>query len=168
MESILITDPVLKAVHSGLNATPAEKYRYILCSEILGWLSYSHRYLHPLVDRRDILQIAQTNLAASLQSASKAIIVAEAENIKAMTTNSQVASSLIDIANKSRGRDAQPLQNSQLRSRLEKLEEDAAIAKTRWRIIKSVIAGVIVGSGIDWAADENLLKLVIDDEDLVT
>ena len=29
LESILVTDPILKAVHSGANATPAERYRFM-------------------------------------------------------------------------------------------------------------------------------------------
>ena len=73
----------------------------------------------------------------------------------------------MDVTKNSKARDAQLLQNPQLRSRLEQLDEEAATARTRWRIIKSVVAGVVVGSGIDWAADETLLKLVIDDEDLI-
>jgi hypothetical protein len=31
IENILITDPVLKAIHSGGNATPAERFLCLLC-----------------------------------------------------------------------------------------------------------------------------------------
>ena len=34
-----------------------------------------------------------------------------------------------------------------------------------WRIWKSVVGGIIAGSGVDWAADTKLLEVVMDEED---
>lgn len=43
-----------------------------------------------------------------------------------------------------------------------KQEEDA---RRQWRIMKSVVRGVVVGSGVDWVGDEKLRELVLDAED---
>lgn len=47
---------------------------------------------------------------------------------------------------------------------LDKLRNDTATARQRWRIMKSVVAAVIAGSGVDWAQDDTLRDLVLDEE----
>ncbi len=47
----------------------------------------------------------------------------------------------------------------------EKLEGDVSNARKEWRIWKSVVGGIIAGSGVDWAADAKLLEVVMDEED---
>jgi len=38
------------------------------------------------------------------------------------------------------------------------------MAKKRWRIMKSVVAAIIAGSGVDWARNNDLRNLVLDEE----
>ncbi|KAK8220903.1 hypothetical protein IWZ01DRAFT_22841 [Phyllosticta capitalensis] len=56
-----------------------------------------------------------------------------------------------------------------LKDELEAAEREMRDARRRWRVMKGVAAGVVVGSGVDWAEDEGLRGLVMgadDDEEL--
>jgi len=121
--------------------------------------------LHPLIDRRDILSIAHTNLSTALSSISKASTLVEAENIRALTQNRERATMLMDLAKQTKMQRINALHESRLNNQVEKVQTATKVARIRWRIMKSVVAAVIVGSGIDWAADDELRDLVLDDED---
>lgn len=47
---------------------------------------------------------------------------------------------------------------------LDGLRNEATTARQRWRIMKSVVAAVVAGSGVDWAQDDTLRDLVLDEE----
>ncbi|KZF22500.1 hypothetical protein L228DRAFT_282611 [Xylona heveae TC161] len=145
-ESIIITDPTLKAVHSGANGTPAE------------------RDLAPLIDRRDILSIAHSNLCSLLSSTRTTLTRREAEQITLTTTNQDLASSIIRLADDANTHDILT-QRQEAIVQLDELERECRVQKSRWRIMKSVVAAAVVGSGVDWAGNELLQDLVLDDEE---
>lgn len=45
------------------------------------------------------------------------------------------------------------------------LEADVRLSRQRWRLMKGVVSGLIAGSGVNWAGDEKLQSLVLDEED---
>lgn len=118
-----------------------------------------------MIDRRDILSIAHTNMSTEQSSISKSTTLAEAENIRALRQNREAATTLLDLANQTKVQRSNALQESSSSRPLERLQADTKIAKTRWRIMKSVVAAIVVGSGVDWAANDELRDLVLDEED---
>ncbi len=135
---------------------------HVCLSSIHLW---KERALHPLVDRRDILSIAHTNMSTGLSSISKSFTLAEAENIRALAQNRETATTLLNLANQTKSKRANAIRDSNSSNQVKRLRADTKIARTRWRIMKSVVAAIIVGSGIDWAADTELRDLVLDEED---
>ena len=124
-----------------------------------------HRLLHPLVDRRDLLGIAQTNLSTRLNSTFTALATVEAYNVEAMEKNRDLSQTLVELANRRKNQQVSAINGSNLSEQLEGLKEESAIAKRRWRVMKSVVAAVIVGSGVDWARNDQLRPVVLDEED---
>ena len=118
--------------------------------------------LRLLLDRRDVLEIASTNLAAKLQAIISKRIEVEAENITAIATNRDLATQLLGLTKDIEERKASAKEASGLKERIAAAEEDAATAKKRWRTLKNVVAAVVAGSGIDWSEDETLRDLVLD------
>ncbi len=55
--------------------------------------------------------------------------------------------------------------DEEVRTRLEGLDREIAEKRRAWRVMKSLVAGVVAGSGVDWAGDDELVELVLDDED---
>ena len=164
VEDVLIADPILKAVHSGANATPTERF---VTPE--SWLQPStntlFRALHPLIDRRDALSIAHTNMASSLHSLLQRTSAAEVEVLRTMQQNRALTTTLLGLTNKMQAQREEALADPRLSMQIEQVRADTNIAKKRWRIMKSVVAAVIAGSGVDWAHSDTLRELVLDSED---
>ena len=114
------------------------------------------------------MSIAHTNVATSLHSTSKSITLTEAENLRAMNKNRDLTEKLLDLTGRLKTQVTKDIHDSELLNQLKRVEEDAQTARTRWKVMKSVVSAVIVGSGIDWARNTDLQSLVIDDEDSIT
>ena len=56
------------------------------------------------------------------------------------------------------------LRDQAFKGQFDQMLEDTVTAKKRWRIMKTVVAAVVAGSGVDWARDENLRNLVLDED----
>lgn len=111
-----------------------------------------------------MLEIASTNLAAKLQATTSKRIQVEAENITTIASNRDLATQLLRLTNAMEERKASAKEASGLKDRLAMAEEEATIAKKRWRILKNVVAAVVAGSGIDWSQDEMLRDLVLEND----
>lgn len=85
--------------------------------------------------------------------------------MRLMERNRELASTLIKLTDQIRLQQLNALNHSNLIDRLEKLKSDTEIGKRRWRVMKSLMAGTVVGSGINWATDNKLKTLVLDDEE---
>lgn len=108
--------------------------------------------------------MANVNLFTIHDSRLKAFMLLEAQNIRLIEKNRELSSSMIEITDQIRLQESNAINSSGLRDRLETLKSETELAKKRWRIMKSVVAGTVVGSGINWASDETLKNLVIDEE----
>lgn len=85
--------------------------------------------------------------------------------MSAMKKNQDLAPSLVTLAREVDTARNDAIAKSALVDQLAEAQADAAEAKKRWRIMKSVVAAVIAGSGIDWASDDTLRELVLDNEE---
>jgi hypothetical protein len=57
------------------------------------------------------------------------------------------------------------LDDDDLKAQLEQLEADRKKSKSRWEVMKSIASAIVVGSGVNWAEDDELTALVIDESD---
>lgn len=165
VEDVLIVDPVLKAVHSGLKATPTERYSTSpeFSDDAVHKLIDS-RALHPLIDRRDTLEIGHANLSSTLQKLLKEAAMVSEDNVRAMEKNRALTATLLALANMVQAQRDEVRKDPRFSAQLEGLQNDAATARQRWRLMKSVVPAVIAGSGVDWAGDDILRDLVLDEE----
>ncbi|KAK5015755.1 centromere protein H (CENP-H)-domain-containing protein [Cryomyces antarcticus] len=148
IQSVLVTDPVLKAVHAGFNKTPAE------------------RKLLPLLNQRDVLAMYHTTLTSTLSTFSSAVTAAERDNTAANKKNQELTATLLELVEATKPQATEDVQDARVRTQLQTLDSELKTARNRWRVMKGVVSGVIVGSGVDWARDEGLRELVMDDEEL--
>ena len=123
------------------------------------------RKLAPLIARRDELSIAHTNLSKELTSTMAALTEAEVENIQTMKRNAELTGVMLRLIEETKSRAEEAIDDPQIRSRFEKLKEDTRISRMRWRIMKSVVSATVAGSGLNWAQDDELRELVVDDEE---
>lgn len=70
---------------------------------------------------------------------------------------------MLDLANEKELK-TQKLLDSPARTKLENLKQDVKQSRQRWRIIKGTCSATVVGSGVDWARNPDLLKIVLDED----
>ncbi|KAE8366817.1 centromere protein H (CENP-H)-domain-containing protein [Aspergillus caelatus] len=145
LETVLMTDPTLKAVH--MKATyPAEQT------------------LLRLINRRDVLSLAHENLNTALSSTLKKLSNAEVENLQLHQKNKALVRELLDLTKNDESW-REELDDMSIMKQLEQVKADHQKSKAKWETMKSIISAIVVGSGVNWAENEELVALVLDDSD---
>ncbi|OJK05137.1 hypothetical protein ASPACDRAFT_38707 [Aspergillus aculeatus ATCC 16872] len=143
--TVLMTDPALKAVH--LKATtPAE------------------RALHRLINRRDVLSTVHENLNAMHTASLQKLTGLEVKNLQLHQKNQELVRELLSLTEDDESW-REDLDDPELKSQLEQLEADHRRSKARWEVMKSIASAIVVGSEVNWAEDETLTALVLDESD---
>ncbi len=119
--------------------------------------------LLPRVQRRDVLSVAHANVATELASTLSALTTAETEGIEASRRNAESTQTLLRLAQEAET-NTKDVKEGKVRAQLAELEREVKVKRGRRRIMKSIVGAVVAGSGVDWAADEELRELVMDDE----
>ncbi|KIL94915.1 hypothetical protein FAVG1_01846 [Fusarium avenaceum] len=145
-EAVLTANPILKAVHSGTGVTSIE------------------RELLPYIERRDDASIAVAKQAAETNKKWKALTTTQSDTLRKSRQNVSSAAELFDLAEQARLKKMIPPGDSKMVQEQEKLETGVKASKQRWRVMKGVAAGIIVGSGVDWVQDDELRDVVLDPE----
>lgn len=57
------------------------------------------------------------------------------------------------------------LQDENLKSQMDHLEAELKTTKAKWETMKNIASAMVVGSGLDWADDDMLRALVLDESD---
>ncbi|KAL4897110.1 centromere protein H (CENP-H)-domain-containing protein [Aspergillus ambiguus] len=145
VKTVLMTEPTFKAVH--LKATtPVEQ-------ALLG-----------LVNRRDVLSLAHENLNAAQSSTLKKLSDAEVENLQLHRINKDLVQELLDLTKDDESW-KEELDDVDLKARLDQARVNYKKSKAKWSTMKSVASAIVVGSGVNWAEDEELVSLVLDESD---
>jgi hypothetical protein len=135
---------LLKAVHAAPSATPG---------------------LLPAITDRDILSMLHADLSSKLSAAHARTTAAEREIVSVNTQNQKLARAMVELAEHLKEESTEAIEDAAMRAKLEELDKQVSAARREWRTVKSLVAGIVAGSGVDWTGDPKLLELVIDDED---
>ncbi|CAO2647821.1 Nn.00g087430.m01.CDS01 [Neocucurbitaria sp. VM-36] len=145
--NVLVMDPVLKAVHGGEHTGFAEK-----------------RIL-PLIAENDTVSMVHGALASKLASTIRALSTVEQANLIANKKNRELSKTMLALAEEMKAQSAKDIEDPILRDQVDAVDKELKESKRRMKTLKGVLSAMIVGSGINWAADEGLTELVLDDEE---
>ncbi|PHH92428.1 hypothetical protein CDD83_7384 [Cordyceps sp. RAO-2017] len=146
VEAVMVANPILKAVHNGTDATPAE------------------RDLLPYVEQRDEAVLSAAKQATELETLRGEVTKVQAETVRVGRRNVELTKTLCDLADQVKQRRTGDAGSPEARRAVARLEEEIVSRRRRWRVIKGVASGIVAGSGIDWARDEDLCDIVLDPE----
>ncbi|KAH7380758.1 centromere protein H (CENP-H)-domain-containing protein [Pyrenochaeta sp. MPI-SDFR-AT-0127] len=146
-DNVLVMDPVLKAVHGGEHTGFAEKR------------------LAPLIAENDTVSLLHGSLSTKLASSTRALSVAEEANIIANRKNRELAQKMLALAEEMKSQSGKDIEDPILREQVDAAEKELRESRKRMKTLKGILSAMIVGSGINWAADEGLTELVMDDEE---
>lgn len=146
LESILMANPILKAVHAGPKASPVE------------------RDLHPLLRQRDDLSITLTNLSSTLTSTVEELGKVECEHLTLARKNAELTRTMLELAEEASTQSKEDIKDPDLWSKMDELEKAVRVSRQRWRMMKDTTSAVVVGSGVEWARDMALRKVVMEED----
>jgi hypothetical protein len=125
----------------------------------------SYRRLLPLISENDALSMVHGLLTTRLANTQRALSATEQGNITANEENRNRSRGVLKLAEEMKAQSIGDIENHSLREQVEKAEKNIKESRQRKAIIKGILSAMIVGSGINWAADEELRELVMDDEE---
>ncbi|QPC74860.1 hypothetical protein HYE68_005612 [Fusarium pseudograminearum] len=145
-EAVVTANPILKAVHSNAETAPIE------------------RELLPFIQRRDEASVSVARQASQTNEVWKALTTAQSDTLRKSRENVTLAAELFELADQAKLKKRVPPNNSKMMEEQERLEAEVNASKQKWRVMKGVAGGIIVGSGVDWAQDDELRDVVLDPE----
>jgi hypothetical protein len=128
-------------------------------------LSNPSRRILPLITENDIVSMIHGSQTSKLASTTRALSTAEQGNIVANQKNRELAQTMLALAEDMKSQSVQDIEDPQLRHQVDTVDKELKDSRRRVKTLKGILSAMIVGSGIDWAADESLTELVMDDEE---
>jgi len=104
-------------------------------------------------------------LAAELTSSTRALDAVEQANIVANLKNRELSKTMLGLAKAMKSQSAEDVDDPRLREQIKAVEKELKDSRRRMKTLKGILSAMIVGSGINWAADRSLTELVLEDED---
>ncbi|KAJ6446143.1 centromere protein Cenp-H [Purpureocillium lavendulum] len=144
VDTVMMANPILKAVHNGTDATPVE------------------RDLVPYVERRDDAAIAVSKHASAMETLRGELTQVQAETALAVAKNVELTAELLDLADQVKRKQRGNLDDPRLQGDVQRLDEQVRASRRRWQVVKGVASGIVAGSGVDWARDSELRDVVLD------
>lgn len=160
--SVFAMDPVLKAVHGGQHHT-AEKQ--VHADRAATYRLTVGRRMLPLITENDAVSMLHGMLASKLSTATRALGAAEQGNMASNKENRRLSVAVLELAEKVKAQSIDEIGDPLLRQQVEKADQSVKTSRRRTKILKGILSAMIVGSGINWAADEALHELVMDNEE---
>ncbi|KAJ8111277.1 hypothetical protein OPT61_g6087 [Boeremia exigua] len=145
--NVIVSDPALKAVHGG------------------GQTGFAEKRLLPLITENDTIAMIHGHLASKLASSTRALVVVEQAHMVANQKNRELSKTMLALAEAMKSQSAEDIDDPRLREQVRVVEKELKDSRRRMKTVKGILSAMIVGSGINWAADESLTELVLEDDD---
>lgn len=150
IENVLMTDPGIRAVRS--SAT-----------------SVMERKLFSLINRRDLLSLVHQNVSKARTSVLEDLSNAEMDSLGLAAENREVAAKLLRLTASTRDEEKDTswraqLSDTKMQAELDSLENEKDAAAARYVTLKRIASAAITASGVNWADNDSLLEIVLDDE----
>ena len=119
----------------------------------------------PLITENDTVSLLHGSLTSKLASSTRALGAAEQANMVANQKNRELSQTMLTLAEKMKAQSAKDIEDPRLREQVEAADRELKESKRRLRTVKAILSAMIVGSGVNWAADKTLTELVMDEEE---
>ncbi|KMQ82293.1 centromere protein cenp-h [Lasius niger] len=126
------------------------------CSDLLSY-----------VERRDEVAISVAKQVADMGTLRSDSTKVQVETAIVNRHNAELTAVLCHLAERLKQKQVGSLDSPGTRSEMALLEDQVKSSRQRWRVMKGVAGGMISGSGIDWARDDELRDAVLDPENEV-
>lgn len=116
------------------------------------------------MERRDEAAIAIAKQAVKSGTQLKELTDVQSESLRVSRQNVQLTVELLKLAEEVKAKKTGDHNDPETRTEQDSLQSKVKESRQRWKVVKGVASGIIVGSGVDWAADDQLREAVLDPE----
>lgn len=89
----------------------------------------------------------------------------ESESMLLSRQNVELAAELSILTEQANKHKTSPVENPDQAEEIARLDKDVKASRQRWRVMKATASAIVAGSGVDWAGDDKLRSIVLDDDD---
>ncbi|KAH7162909.1 centromere protein H (CENP-H)-domain-containing protein [Dactylonectria estremocensis] len=146
IEGVMMVNPILKAVHNGTESSSVD------------------RDLLPYVERRDDATISVAKQAAESDRQLTKLSAVQSEALRVSRQNVELAAELLKLAEEVKRKKTRRIDDPRTKQEQEALQAKVKESRQRWRVMKGVASGIVVGSGVAWAKNDELRETVLDPE----
>lgn len=111
-----------------------------------------------------MLSLAHENLNTAHSATLRRLSSLEVENSQIHQQNQELVRELLALTVDDESW-RENLEDAELKAQLDQLDADRRKSKAKWETMKNIASGMVVGSGVNWAEDERLTALVLDESD---
>lgn len=127
--------------------------------------SHRSRDILPYVRERDSTSAVLAKQYNDLQQTWNDLSEVQSKTLHISRDNVAMTSELLELAEAANHRKFGTSTGSELEMEMEQARQEVKESRQRWKVIKGTLSAVIVGSGIAWAQDQDLLEMVLDPEE---
>lgn len=117
-----------------------------------------------LLRKRDDLSLTLTKTSKEVGDAWNELYNVQFENMLVSRENTALTAKLLELVDMSKTITNQNMDIPKVRQEIDEMENAVRISRQKWKIMKGVASASIVGSGVDWARDPQLLRIVVDED----
>ena len=114
------------------------------------------------MQRRDDASIAVAKHATDMGNVREALNNAQSQAFRVSRANVELTSELLRVVDQVKQRKQTTSSDPKTRRRLGEAERDLKTSRHRWKVVKGLVSGVVVGSGVNWAKDQELMDMVLE------
>lgn len=110
-----------------------------------------------------MLSLIYENLARSHSACLESLSDAEIKNMKMNDENRDLVRTLFELTKPHEKTGKDLITDPEIRGKVESAEAENRQKRADWVTMKRIVSAAIVASGVDWAGDERLRELVVDE-----
>lgn len=118
-----------------------------------------------VLTKRDSASVALADQTTSVKQINEDIMDVRSRTLQLSRQNVDLAAQVLDLAGEAEKRKAAAIEDAEQAEQIAQLEQEVKASRQRWRVMKATASAIVAGSGVDWASDEQLRSIVLDEDE---
>lgn len=103
--------------------------------------------------------------STSLRGTLDTLTSTEADTLRLSKQNAGFAAEVLELATEAKRHQTEAELDPAYAEEIARLEADVRTSRRRWRVMKATASAIVAGSGVDWARDDELRAIVLDEDE---
>jgi hypothetical protein len=118
-----------------------------------------------VISQRDSTSSTLAHQSTTLRQTLDTLTEVESQSLRLGRENVKLASQMLVLAEEANKHKTDPIADPEQAEEFARLEKEVKGSRQRWRVMKATASAIVAGSGVDWASDDVLRSIVLDEEE---